>query len=249
MVNLEEVDGEFLGQRVFELLRHIVEGIQNHFFGESQQELLLKIQISLFGDRQQLLEEHDNEFDHLLVLLGLLLDLQALSQVAHQCADDFGRQERLLVGGQLPHYFNSQGVMAVQGGQICHFDEYHQGQKGEFLVLIMEDDQGQQVFLDKVPLTESVVHNRIPRGVRLEALENVFDGLLTKVSLDVDIEAGYIFDGANSLHVVEQLFFECTSLLVVHTFCLLISRVLIDIHLEVIAFLGVVTSFLCDYWL
>ena len=62
----------------------------------------LSCAVVVLWDLEQLLEEHDHKFDHLLVLLTALLLLQDLIDVHNEGLDDLGRQKVLFVRMQLP---------------------------------------------------------------------------------------------------------------------------------------------------
>jgi len=75
-----------------EFLTQIIESIKDLLFGVHQQQLLLQIfvcELSICLRRfwlrylKQLLEENDDELNHLLVLLSLILFLKAICQVLH----------------------------------------------------------------------------------------------------------------------------------------------------------------------
>ena len=153
----QEVDGDLLEKGLAEVLRHKYEGVQGGLFCEYQQQSFLQAEVgggllgvALVRDLQQLLEEDNNELNHLLVLLIPLLLLQAISEVLHQHLDHLRLGEEALV---LPQAFVVLELfLAVLGGQFRQLHDYHGRQEGQALVLLVKNQQVQQIFLHQSPL-------------------------------------------------------------------------------------------------
>ena len=102
---------------------------------------------------QQLLEEHDDQFDHLLVFLTnfFLWHLQNFVHVQNHCFDHFWRQEVFLVDMELSEQIEFDPSITVAMRQLSQLHEQHHAQKGQLLVLCVENEQRQEVFLQEVP--------------------------------------------------------------------------------------------------
>ena len=136
VLDFEQVDGQLFVERLCELLGEVDEQVEHVVVLVGQEDPLLEVSLAalealggavvVFRDLEQLLEEHDHKFDHLLVLLAALLLLQDLIDVHDQGLDHLGRQEVLLVRVQLPEQVNLDPALALLVGQLCQLTEKHE---------------------------------------------------------------------------------------------------------------------------
>jgi len=64
----------------------------------------------------------------------------------------------LLVGVQLAEQINLHLAFALLVGQLCQLDHQHQAEKRQLLVLVVENQQRQKVFLKEVPAAQFCSH-------------------------------------------------------------------------------------------
>lgn len=76
-------------------------------------------------DLEQLLEQNDHKFDHLLMLLRSLFFLEDFVHVEDESFDDFWRQEVLFIRVELAEQINFHPALAVLIGQFSQLHEKH----------------------------------------------------------------------------------------------------------------------------
>ena len=99
--------------------------------------------IVILRDLQQLLKEHDYQFNHLFMLLRALLFLEDFIYMHNESFDYFWRQEVLFVCVELTEKVNLDLVVTFLIWQLCQLTEEHQAQERHLLVLVVENMQGQ----------------------------------------------------------------------------------------------------------
>ena len=117
----------------------------------------------------------------------------------NESLDSFWRQEVHLVVVKLSEKINLHAAFSLFIGQLSQLDEEHETEEGQLLVLMMEYEQGQQVFLQEVPLSESGADEGILLTVKLQVLEQLLKTLFRMLVLDIDIKTTNLFNRAHSL--------------------------------------------------
>lgn len=124
-------------------------------------------------DSDELLEEDDDEFDHLFVLLVALLLLQAVSQVLHQGLSHVAPYDKVFVHAHLSHQLAR--LCAVFSRDRRQVDHDHRRQEGQLLVLLVELHQGDQVLLKEAPVAQRKPNEGVGRAVALQVLVDVLE--------------------------------------------------------------------------
>lgn len=209
------MDCKFFVERLAEFLREVHEQVKHVVLLIRQQNALLKVSLAslqalqrsvvVLGDLQQLLEENDNQFDHLFVFLAAFWLLKDLVHVHYESFNDFWRQEVLLVDVKLSEEINLDATLAVFVRQLSELAEQHEAQKAHLLILVMENVQRQQVFLKEVPFAECLPYERLTLPIELDLLEKLLKTLFTVLVLHVDVEATDLLNAADTLDPKEKL--------------------------------------------
>lgn len=134
ILNLQHVHAKHFVQGISEVLTQVVECIEYLFLVIEQEQPLMEILagevgVRLFrfrvGNLKQLLEQHNDEFHHLLVLLGLLLGLEAVGHVLHEDTYDLWLQKAFLVAAERLHHGVSVSTFGVVPGHHSLFCAGH----------------------------------------------------------------------------------------------------------------------------
>ena len=157
ILNLEQVDSQFFVQRLSEFLRKIDQEVQHVMLFVRQENAFLEATMAalqalmclvvVLGDLQELLEQYNDELNHLLVLLRAFFFLKNFVNVHYESFDYFWRQEVLLVRVKLAEEVNLDSALAVLVRQLRQLTEEHKAEEGHLLVLVVENVQRQEILL------------------------------------------------------------------------------------------------------
>lgn len=105
---------EFLLESLRKFLAKEDKRFQNRLLLKLQQQLFLNGTVPLtLRNGEQLFKDDKNQFNHVVVLLLLLLNFKAVGEVNHQRADHARLQERFFDSSELAQYFQAHFAVAL----------------------------------------------------------------------------------------------------------------------------------------